>query len=246
MFFLATLKFTALGGEGLVAVGDALVGEGARGFAVVEGPGVRPSMGVGDSVWSMAQMAQMAPGPCQVTAWTRACVPNQNAPRSDDQMRALWLETHRAGEPNASAPRQRANAHADPEPVVRPLVMRTSLGRGRGRAASAAMLPTLTAADVDRLLAAPGPAWIFKHSNACPISSAAHDEVAQWCARHPGAAGGMVVVQVDRPLSTLIAQRLGRVHQSPQLFLLRSGTVAWSASHWSITAAAMDAAWEQA
>ena len=39
-----------LGGEGLVAFGDALVGEEARGFEVVEGPGVRAVMAGGDGV----------------------------------------------------------------------------------------------------------------------------------------------------------------------------------------------------
>jgi bacillithiol system protein YtxJ len=52
----------------------------------------------------------------------------------------------------------------------------------------------------------------------------------------------MVVVQTARPLSTWIATRLGHVHQSPQLFLVREGRVLWHASHWGITAAAMAAA----
>lgn len=92
---------------------------------------------------------------------------------------------------------------------------------------------------VERLLAGATPAWIFKHSATCPISSAAHDEVEAYLAAHPDEAAGMVVVQEDRPLSNWIAQRLGRVHQSPQVFLCTGGQVAWSASHWSITAAAM-------
>lgn len=92
---------------------------------------------------------------------------------------------------------------------------------------------------VERLLAGPAPAWILKHSNTCPISSAALDEVEAYLTAHPGETAGMVVVQVDRTLSNWIAQRLGRVHQSPQLFLLSKGQVAWSTSHWSITAQAM-------
>lgn len=92
---------------------------------------------------------------------------------------------------------------------------------------------------VERLLAGTAPAWLLKHSNTCPISTAALDEVEAYLATHSGEAAGMVVVQVDRPLSNWIAQRLGRVHQSPQLFLLADGKVAWSTSHWSITAQAM-------
>ena len=104
------------------------------------------------------------------------------------------------------------------------------------------MIDTLSGQEhVERLLAGSSPAWLLKHSNICPTSAAALSEVESYLAAHPGEAAGMVVVQQDRPLSTWIATRLGRVHQSPQLFLLRSGTVAWSASHWSITAEAMAA-----
>lgn len=104
------------------------------------------------------------------------------------------------------------------------------------------MIPTLDGqAHVERLLAGPGPAWILKHSSTCPISGAALDEVESYLATHPDEAAGMVVVQEDRPLSNWIAQRLGRVHQSPQLFLVAHGVIAWSASHWSINAKAMAA-----
>ena len=104
------------------------------------------------------------------------------------------------------------------------------------------MIDTLSGQEhVERLLAGPAPAWILKHSSICPTSGAALSEVESYLAAHPGEAAGMVVVQTDRPLSNWIATRLGRVHQSPQLFLIKAGTVAWSASHWSITAAAMAA-----
>lgn len=104
------------------------------------------------------------------------------------------------------------------------------------------MIPALTGREhVESLLASAGPAWILKHSATCSISLAAHDEVAAYLADHPGEAAAMVVVQHDRELSGWIATRLGRVHQSPQLFLLAGGAVRWSASHWSITAAAMAA-----
>jgi bacillithiol system protein YtxJ len=97
-------------------------------------------------------------------------------------------------------------------------------------------------AHAERLLTGDTQAWLFKHSATCPISHAAHEEVAAHLAAHPGEAAGMVVVQDDRPLSNWLAERLGRVHQSPQLFLVRGGAVLWDASHWSITAAAMAAA----
>jgi bacillithiol system protein YtxJ len=97
-------------------------------------------------------------------------------------------------------------------------------------------------AEFDSLLAAPGPQWLLKHSNTCGISQAAYDEVTNFMATHVGQQVGMIVVQEHRPLSNLVANRLKYVHQSPQLFLLCDGKVAWSATHWSITAAAMAAA----
>jgi bacillithiol system protein YtxJ len=108
------------------------------------------------------------------------------------------------------------------------------------------MLQTLTTeAEAEALIGSAQPAWLLKHSITCSISSAAHDEVESFLARHPEARAGIIVVQTQRPLSTWVAQRLVRVHQSPQLFLLQNGTVRWSASHWSITAAAMEQALTQ-
>jgi bacillithiol system protein YtxJ len=102
------------------------------------------------------------------------------------------------------------------------------------------MIPTLSGQEqVERMVAGTAPAWILKHSNTCPTSAAALDEVEAYLATHPDESAGMVVVQIDRPLSNWIATRLGRVHQSPQLFLVHRGQVVWAVSHWSITAAAM-------
>lgn len=83
--------------------------------------------------------------------------------------------------------------------------------------------------------------WILKHSNTCPVSSAAYEEVESLLADQPLPAG-VVVVQQARPLSNWLATRLGFVHQSPQLFLVRSGKVLWQASHWGITRKTMEAA----
>lgn len=101
------------------------------------------------------------------------------------------------------------------------------------------MIQTLaTQEQAEALLAAPE-VWVFKHSNTCPVSGAAHDEVTAYLAAHPAPGVGMVVVQEARPVSNWLAGRLGYVHQSPQLFLVRGGKVAWHASHWGITAQAM-------
>ena len=98
----------------------------------------------------------------------------------------------------------------------------------------------LTADQVDAALKTSGQTWLLKHSNTCSISLSALEAVEAHLARHPEQSVGMVVVQTHRPLSNLIATRLGITHQSPQLFLLKDGKVAWQASHWSITAEAME------
>lgn len=100
------------------------------------------------------------------------------------------------------------------------------------------LTPLTSEAGAEALIASREPAWLFKHSNACSISHQAHSEVESFLAGHPAPAG-VLVVQQSRPLALWVANRLKRAHQSPQLFLLQDGTVHWSASHWSITAAAM-------
>jgi bacillithiol system protein YtxJ len=101
-------------------------------------------------------------------------------------------------------------------------------------------------AQAEDAIASPRPTWLFKHSNSCGISASALDEFSAYLTAHPDQPASMVVVQEQRPLSNWIAARLRRAHQSPQLFLLKGGEVLWSASHWSITAQAMDDAWKKA
>ncbi|MEK7413518.1 MAG: bacillithiol system redox-active protein YtxJ [Planctomycetota bacterium] len=96
-----------------------------------------------------------------------------------------------------------------------------------------------TQADIDAVLSANKPSWVFKHSATCPISLAAMTEVETYLLAHADEPAAMVVVQRERALSNWISTRLGRVHQSPQLFLISGGAVVWSASHWSITADVM-------
>ncbi|NET74417.1 MAG: bacillithiol system redox-active protein YtxJ [Sphaerospermopsis sp. SIO1G2] len=105
----------------------------------------------------------------------------------------------------------------------------------------------LTSPDhVDQVVVATGLTWLFKHSNACPTSFAALDQVETYHKEHAAVPIHMVVVQTDRPVSNYIAETLSRVHQSPQLFLLNNGEVVWSGSHWGITAEAMQQAVEAA
>lgn len=109
------------------------------------------------------------------------------------------------------------------------------------------MIKQMTSQDqAEERIAKTGPVWIFKHSNTCGVSAAALAQVDSYLAAHPTETIGMVVVQDSRPLSSWISSRLRYVHQSPQLFLLRDGTVRWSASHWAISAEAMTKAMTQA
>jgi monothiol bacilliredoxin len=50
----------------------------------------------------------------------------------------------------------------------------------------------------------------------------------------------MVTVQTHRALSNAIAQKLGVRHETPQALLVKNGRVVWSASHFRVTAAAVD------
>lgn len=97
-------------------------------------------------------------------------------------------------------------------------------------------------ADAEALVASPQPTWLFKHSTACSVSREALAQFDEFLARNPGQAAGVVVIQEQRPLSNWVSNRLKFVHQSPQLFLVKAGAVLWSATHWSITAPAMEAA----
>ncbi len=100
------------------------------------------------------------------------------------------------------------------------------------------IVPLTSQEQAEEFITSPVAGWILKHSSTCGVSSAAHDEVLASLADQPLPAG-IVVVQESRPLSNWLATRLGFVHQSPQLFLVRGGKVLWQASHWGITHKAM-------
>ncbi|MDA3963293.1 MAG: bacillithiol system redox-active protein YtxJ [Planctomycetota bacterium] len=99
-------------------------------------------------------------------------------------------------------------------------------------------------AEVDAMIAGSEPAWLFKHSQTCGISHAAKEQVDAYLAGQDDTIG-IVIVQTHRPVSNHIAQALERVHQSPQIFLLQGGEVKWTATHYSITSAAMAEARKQ-
>ena len=81
-----------------------------------------------------------------------------------------------------------------------------------------------------------GPLLIYKHSPSCGISRIALWQVKTFTDAHPD----REVVQVDvvrqRSLSRQIAAALGLAHASPQAILVADGRVAWSATHFGVTA----------
>ena len=78
------------------------------------------------------------------------------------------------------------------------------------------------------------PVVLFKHSLTCPISAAAYDEMSAFDGEV-----NLIEVQRNRELSREIENRLGVVHESPQIIVLWRGQVVWNASHFRITAAAV-------
>jgi len=103
--------------------------------------------------------------------------------------------------------------------------------------------------ELHRLIAESGsrPVLLFKHSRSCGTSMEALDElVAHLNEREtmpePAPQYAMVTVQTHRAVSNAVAQHFGVRHETPQALLIRDGRVVWSASHFRVTAAAMQAA----
>lgn len=94
------------------------------------------------------------------------------------------------------------------------------------------------------------PVLLFKHSYTCGVSVEALDELVahlndRVSDRVPERAStqyAMVTVQTHRAVSNAVAQRFGVRHETPQALLIKDGRVVWSASHFRVTAAAVDEA----
>lgn len=87
-------------------------------------------------------------------------------------------------------------------------------------------------------------AIVFKHSTMCSVSARAHDEVVRFLDRHPLRKVYKVHVIEDRSVSDYIESTTGVRHASPQVLVLHSGEVAWSDSHFGVTAEAIEASLE--
>lgn len=85
------------------------------------------------------------------------------------------------------------------------------------------------------------PVILFKHSTTCPISAHAHRQMSR-LDRAVSAEIALVVVQKARAVSNQVAERTGLRHESPQAIVLRGGRPVWSASHFDITAEAVEGA----
>jgi len=82
------------------------------------------------------------------------------------------------------------------------------------------------------------PVVVFKHSNACPISSRAYREMEQL------ENVNLIEVQTARELSREVANVTGIEHETPQVIVLRDGKAVWNASHFDVSAGAVTKALE--
>ncbi|MFC1607654.1 bacillithiol system redox-active protein YtxJ [Candidatus Latescibacterota bacterium] len=78
-------------------------------------------------------------------------------------------------------------------------------------------------------------AIVFKHSFRCSVSSGAKHEFDRFAESYTQD-GKLYIVDVvnNRDLSQEISGRAGVPHQSPQVLVIKDGTVVWNASHWNI------------
>jgi len=77
------------------------------------------------------------------------------------------------------------------------------------------------------------PVLVFKHSNACAISSRAYREMEQLDDVN------LLEVQSARELSNRLAELTGVEHETPQVIVLRDGRAVWNASHYDVNVAAV-------
>ncbi|HEX5835274.1 MAG TPA: bacillithiol system redox-active protein YtxJ [Pyrinomonadaceae bacterium] len=83
------------------------------------------------------------------------------------------------------------------------------------------------------------PIVIFKHSNACGISSAAYREMEKFDGQV-----NLLEVQSARDVSHELADLTGIRHETPQVIVLKDGKAVWNASHFDVKASAVSRALE--
>ncbi len=92
-----------------------------------------------------------------------------------------------------------------------------------------------TEADIESVLSQPL-AILYKHSPICPTSGVAYQEMRSLGHLHGDVPVYLLDVVNSRPLSRYVAERLGIVHASPQVIILRAGVPAWHGSHFDLRA----------
>ena len=80
---------------------------------------------------------------------------------------------------------------------------------------------------------------LLKHSNTCPRSAKAYEEMLSF-EQNQKVPVYYLVVQESRDFSNEIAERFQVVHQSPQAFYIKDGEVKWEAHHWDVTEQALN------
>lgn len=85
------------------------------------------------------------------------------------------------------------------------------------------------------------PVVIFKHSITCPISTDASTQMSI-----VEADVNLVVVQISRQISNEVESRTNLRHESPQVIILKNGKPVFNASHYRITADAIEGALKNA
>ena len=83
------------------------------------------------------------------------------------------------------------------------------------------------------------PIVIFKHSNACGISSAAYREMEKFEGQV-----NLLEVQSARDVSHELADLTGIRHETPQVIVFKDGKAVWNASHFDVKASAVSQALE--
>ena len=99
--------------------------------------------------------------------------------------------------------------------------------------------------ELERALAASDerPLLLFKHSFTCGVSAEALDELVGHLNDHKGDADYAIVnVQTHREVSNAVTRKLGVRHETPQALIIKEGRAVWSASHFRVTAHAVEAA----
>lgn len=97
--------------------------------------------------------------------------------------------------------------------------------------------------ELDRLIgdSQTRPVLLFKHSRSCGVSMEALEELVSHLNDGAGDAQyAIVTVQTHRDVSNAVSARLGVRHETPQALLVRDGRVVWSASHFRVTASAVE------